>query len=134
MSSTETRELKTDTLHEETARRSRHCSLKGLKFTGAWDVAHRSLTYPGERKSPFFFLHAVSRPSLCPHSLPSSTIPLYRPLRCSLCSPERPRPAINVMHPQTHPCPALVPIGTHRHRYLCMRETNTNTSHIKANG
>lgn len=50
---------------------------------------------------PFLFLPP---PLPNPRLRPCPLRPV-EPLRCSLCSPERPRPAINVMHPQTHPRP-----------------------------
>ena len=56
---------------------------------------------PKRGRVPFLFLSSC----LLPNHLHLYPPQFAEPLRCSLCSPERPRPAINVMHPQTHPHP-----------------------------
>lgn len=96
--SVEVRELKTDLFAE-------NCSEKSPLFIERIKIrAHRGYS------APLAYLPERGRtpcPFLSPRPLPNRLRPCSpqpaEPLRCSLCSPERPRPAINVMHPQTHP-------------------------------
>lgn len=109
-SSAEARELKTERFcarERNSAAKSRPRSLKGLKSAHGWDVAQpfaylesgRALPFLSSRRFPTRLRPCSLQPSARFTAAPSSLFPL--------CSPARPRPAISVMHPQTHPCSLL---------------------------
>lgn len=111
--------------------RSRRRSLKGLKPVHAGSVVRLFTSEVGRVLIPFSFssmfhgrLRSCLPSSAATPSSPRPTAsrgPPFAVLFAVLCSPERPRPAISVMHPQTHPCspsPSHTSAPAHNHGSL----------------
>lgn len=116
------RKLKMDTSREEIARRSRHCSLKGLKSTrapGIWRTV-RLLTRNRGREDPFLFLSSCRFSGrLCAFRSLLSLQPsrFNHPLRCSLSVFSGEATTSNQRNaPADTPLPTLVPIDAHQHQ------------------